>query len=165
MNSKLALFAVLSLAFAGCTTATSPVENINTNLDTNSNVVISTENQNENIIEGTSSGRIMNSLDGLAYTFATLNGEPVEGDFVLAFDEGRMATRICNQISGTYTLEGIRLSSLLVSTKMACVDDTTNNLETSFIGMFATDVMVTREGSKLTLEGAAGTTFTFEEEK
>ena len=164
MNSKILLLAGLSLVLVSCATANSPAENMNVNIDDNTNVV-SIENQNENTLAETASGRIMNSMDGLAYTFTSLNGEPVDGEFVLAFDDGRMATRICNQISGTYTLEGIRLSSLLVSTKMACVDENTNRLETAFTGMFATDVIATREGSQLTLEGAGGATFILSEEE
>lgn len=164
MNSKFAFLAVVSIVFAGCTSP-STVQNMNTNVPTaqNSNMVI--ENVNVNNAPATGSGRVINSLDGLTYTFTSYNGEPVVGSYTMAFGDGRLAARICNDISGKYTLEGVKLNATLISTKMACVDEKANALETAFTGLFNTELQATVTSPNLVLEGSNGSIFLFTERK
>lgn len=156
MITKTSLLVAAALVIAGCTSP-SMSQNLNGNAPEQMNVNTAIENMNINITTG--SGRLINSLDGTTYNFTSYNGDMIEEEYVLAFDSGRMATRICNQISGNYTLEGSKLNSSLMSTKMACMDEKTTELESAFNKLFVTEVQATVTSPNLILEGANGDIF------
>lgn len=102
-----------------------------------------------------SNGMPMNDLSG-NWQASTINGTPVDANVIpsLSFgDNGEVAGNAgCNGYGGTYTVEEMTLSITgVVSTMMACEDQTLMTQETDFLSALQVVSSYTIEGDTLTL--------------
>lgn len=89
---------------------------------------------------------VLESVDGKAFTSANRTPD-------IAFGENfRVQGGICNRYTGQGVLAGNVLTvKQMASTKMLCVDDALNKLETQFAQMLHAGAEVTLDGKTLTL--------------
>ncbi len=106
------------------------------------------------------------SLTGTQWLLEAIDGTPVvaESAVTLEFGEGNAVsgTGGCNGYSGTYTLDGDSLTfSPLVSTMMACADDTITQQEAAFLQALQTATRFELARGRLTIWYGDEQTLTF----
>jgi len=86
-------------------------------------------------------------IEGKRFVLVAHNGRAIKDNFELSFDEGSLSTKICNQINGQYKTNGEMINALLVSTKMACLDENVTALENDF------NNILSNNGAKFSFDG------------
>jgi heat shock protein HslJ len=72
-------------------------------------------------------------LDGKEFSLTSLNGETISGSYLISFGEGKLSTKFCNSINGSYSIdENGKMSGILMSTLMACLNQEPSTLESKF---------------------------------
>lgn len=88
-------------------------------------------------------------------------GYPMEGKYTLSLMRDSYSVQFCNVINGQYTTTNSLISSpYAMSTKMACLDDTKNMLETHWQPDGATYTLST-DRTRLSIKMKNGATYTF----
>ncbi len=73
------------------------------------------------------------ALTDTTWELKEFNGKAVSGNYVMAIDaNNKLNTKFCNTMNGQITVSGENLNALLMSTKMACVNDEAQTLEGKF---------------------------------
>lgn len=109
---------------------------------------------------------VKTSLSNSTWELQLFDGKAVSGAYTLEFKDNTLHTKFCNNINGTYTIDGNKLNAMLVSTEMACLDEETMNLEGKFNLMDATFAiastkMVSNNIERLAIKTKDGHTFTY----
>jgi heat shock protein HslJ len=73
-----------------------------------------------------------NELANTTWKLLSLNGEDVEGDYVLRFTDTQIGITICNHIGGEYSLTDDTIQGIFAQTDMFCIDNEKNLLENDF---------------------------------
>lgn len=119
------------------------------------------------LLEGVSSGTgsvrpepVVDVVDGKSFRLASVDGEVVEGEYPLSFDDGHVSAKFCNSMAGGYTLLNTRVQGTLASTLMFCTGPSME-YEQLFGSLMNDGAQVAYVGNTLTLTGVEGTmTFT-----
>lgn len=104
------------------------------------------------------------NLDGLTYKLTAFNETRFSEDqeYLLTFDDGGLRTKLCNNMSGAYNLEGNTITAGLNSTMMYCADPANlMTIETAFGTALQDGAVISIRSNTLTLKGDAGDTFTY----
>ncbi|KAB8144485.1 META domain-containing protein [Chloroflexia bacterium SDU3-3] len=107
-------------------------------------------------------------LDGTTWTLASIGGTaPVAGSNVgIAFKDGNVGgSGGCNQYGGTYQTSGEKIQfGEIVSTLMACADNSLNDQEQRFLKLLQQSASYQQASGTLTLrDGAGGTLLVFQQ--
>ena len=99
------------------------------------------------------------TLDGTKWNLTTIGGTAIAAGTVptLEFGTGGMVSGLagCNQFTGSATIgEGTIEFGPLASTRMACPDEATTQLETQYLAALDEAATWTMEGDSLTIGGA-----------
>ncbi len=108
-------------------------------------------------------------LDGQSFRLVSFNGEdvPETAAYTLAFENGSVQAKFCNNMNGRYELSegGLLKAPVLVSTLMFCAEPANlMDIETSFGGLMDLGALLTREDGNLTLSGGVTMVFAPAEE-
>jgi heat shock protein HslJ len=96
------------------------------------------------------------TLDGTTWNLTTIGGTAIAAPAVptLEFGTGGMVSGLagCNRFTGTATIgEGTIAFGPLATTRMACTDEATNQLETQYLAALEAAGTWTMEGDSLTI--------------
>lgn len=97
------------------------------------------------------------NLEGSTFRLFSFNGKEVEQgrNHLLAFTDGSMSVKFCNNMSGNYNIQNGVLSSMMVSTLMYCSEPTDlMDMENAFSAMLSSGASFELSGSTITLKSA-----------
>ncbi|MCC6643620.1 META domain-containing protein [Candidatus Peregrinibacteria bacterium] len=161
MNKKFLVLVLSALFMTGCSQFSAGVNQTPSTTDKQSDVA-TTKTSEQSVGTLNLSAQLPSTLDGQRLTLVKLNGKAVSTPYGITFQEGKLSTKICNQMNGPYTFEnGVLKASSLVSTKMACLDEETNKIEGTVARVLGEGLTVTVENSVFSMKAKDGTELTY----
>ncbi len=143
MKKILSLVSCIALLGAGCVASTPPIEMPPTDTDTPSGKMTMAQ-----FMIGSWKIESMQLIGGQPRDVSSL-------DLTLSFDGERMQGRVCNSMSGPYTVEDNLVTfGPVAQTKMFC-EGLPGEVESAFTSGLQTNYRIVKQGENLVMEGAA----------